>query len=104
MIAAVQDRNENRLRSLLQSGADVNGFDPAFGNAMHYIATQGHYQYPPNGIPKVCKWALVYFLTSIPKKVKNLFIQMLVNSGVDLDAKDPKVEHPFTQAGSFYSI
>jgi hypothetical protein len=53
VIAAVQDRNENRLRSLLQSGADVNGFDPAFGNAMHYIATQGHYQYPPNGIPKV---------------------------------------------------
>jgi Ankyrin repeats (3 copies) len=46
----------------------VNERDPKSGdNAMHIIARRGHYVYPPNGIPK-----------------------LLIESGLDLDAKDRK--------------
>lgn len=66
VIAAVQDRDESKLRSLISSGIDVNGIDPEIGNGMHWIAEKGHYQYPPSGIPK-----------------------LLVDAGLDLNAKNP---------------
>ena len=66
ILAAVQDRNEAKLRSLLEQGTSVNGFDPAIGNSMHWIAEKGHYQYPPTGIPKT-----------------------LVDAGIDLNARNP---------------
>jgi ankyrin repeat protein len=66
VIAAIQDRDESKVRSLVSSGIDVNGFDPELGNGMHWIAEKGHYQYPPSGIPK-----------------------LLVDSGLDLNAKNP---------------
>jgi ankyrin repeat protein len=67
IIAAVQDRNEQKLRSLVSSGVSVNGVDRSIGNGMHWIAEKGHYQYPPASIPK-----------------------LLVDSGLDLNAKNPE--------------
>ena len=66
VVAAVQDRDEGKVRTLITQGVDVNGFDPLFGNSMHWIAEKGHYQYPPSGIPKV-----------------------LIDAGLDLNAKNP---------------
>jgi ankyrin repeat protein len=66
MLAAVQEKNEEKVRSLISQKADVNSSDPAIGNCMHLIAEKGHYQYPPAGIPK-----------------------LLIDAGINVNAKNP---------------
>ena len=66
LLAAVQEKSEEKVRTLLSQKADVNSADPKIGNAMHWIAEKGHHQYPPAGIPK-----------------------LLIDSGLDVNAKNP---------------
>jgi len=69
LIDAVRSKDENAIRNILQTNPkNANAIDPSTGqNAMHIIASrnQGHYKYPPDGIPK-----------------------LLISSGIDINAKD----------------
>jgi ankyrin repeat protein len=69
LIDAVRSKDETAIRSILsQNPKNADAVDPSTGqNALHIIASrnQGHYKYPPDGIPK-----------------------LLISSGIDINAKD----------------
>ena len=54
IIDAVLTRNIDTVRALLSRDAQAVNEKSANGsNAMHIIAKQGHYKFPPDGIPKL---------------------------------------------------
>ena len=76
IIDAIQTQSEESVKSVLTatgfSKSMINDREPETGNnAMHIIAKRGHYKFPPAQIPK-----------------------MLVDGGIDIDAKNAKGETP----------
>ena len=76
IIDAVQSQSDDKVKFLLSRGEAINSIvneiEPATGNnAMHIIAKKGHYKFPPANIPK-----------------------MLVEAGIDINAKNGKGETP----------
>jgi hypothetical protein len=76
IIDAIQSQSEESVKSVLSassfSKSMINDREPETGNnAMHIIAKKGHYKYPPTQIPK-----------------------LLVDGGIDIDAKNAKGETP----------
>ena len=54
IIDAVISKNIELIRSMDSSSDAINQVDPTTGNnALHIIAKKGHYQYPPQEIPKL---------------------------------------------------
>lgn len=76
IIDAIQTQSEESVKSVMAatsfSKSMINDREPETGNnAMHIIAKRGHYKYPPAQIPK-----------------------MLVDGGIDIDARNAKGETP----------
>ena len=76
IIDAIQTQSEDSVKSVMAatsfSKTMINDREPETGNnAMHIIAKRGHYKYPPAQIPK-----------------------MLVDGGIDIDARNAKGETP----------
>jgi len=54
IIDAVLSKNIELIKSMDSNSDVINQVDPATGNnALHIIAKKGHYQYPPQEIPKL---------------------------------------------------
>ena len=65
LIDAVKSRDESKVRDLILGKTSLNETDVAGNGALHIIAKEGHYKYPPTGIPK-----------------------LLIDSGIDVNMKN----------------
>ena len=53
LMDAVKSRDENKVKDLIAKKTNLSETDIAGNNALHLIAKEGHYKYPPAGIPKI---------------------------------------------------
>ena len=65
LIDAVKNRDEKKVKELISAKISLTETDQAGNGALHIIAKEGHYKFPPSGIPK-----------------------LLIDSGIDINAKN----------------
>ena len=65
LLEAVKSRNEAQVKELIASKSALSDLDESGNGALHIIAKEGHYKFPPAGIPKI-----------------------LIDSGIDIDSKN----------------
>lgn len=65
LIDAVKSRDEKRVKDLIDGKTSLSETDIAGNGALHIIAKEGHYKFPPTGIPK-----------------------LLIDSGIDVNMKN----------------
>ena len=65
LLEAVKSRNEAQVKELVASKSALSDLDESGNGALHIIAKEGHYKFPPAGIPKI-----------------------LIDSGIDINSKN----------------
>ena len=65
LLEAVKSRNEAQVKELIASKSALGDLDETGNGALHIIAKEGHYKFPPAGIPKI-----------------------LIDSGIDINSKN----------------